>query len=147
MIDNFEVMSDSQAIVATAASTKYLNLMSYIGRGEPVFLNFKVVEQFNKLTTLTVAVQQTIATDTSFGSAETVASFAVPLASLKVGFEAPLRFLPNVSKPLVRMYYTVSGTNPDEGKVFAALAVGDDKPVNDGLYLSPRNPSGAAATA
>ena len=147
MLDNFTVFSDSQAITGTAASTNYISTMPFAGRGEPVKLMFKVVETFNKLTNLTVAVQQTTADDTTFAAAETVASFTVDLAYLKVGYEAPFRFMPAISKPLVRLYYTVSGTNPDDGKIFAAIVEGEDLPVKDGLYFSPRNTTGAAATA
>lgn len=147
MYDNFAIFSDKQAVTANAASTKDILFMPHTGRGEPVKVAFKVTEDFNTLTSLTVAVQQTTESDTAFASPDTVASYVLPLASLKVGKEHPIRFLPNVSKPRVRLYYTVTGTAPTTGKVFAAVTEGEDFPYRDGLYFDGKNPSGSATTA
>jgi hypothetical protein len=147
MYDNFSIFSDSQAVTANAASTKNILFMPFSGRGEPVKIAFKVTADFAALTSLTVAVQQTTAADTAFSSAETAASYVIPLAQLKVGKEHAIRFLPNISKPRVRLYYTVTGDTPTSGKVFAAVTEGEDFPYRDGLYFDGTNPSGSAATA
>lgn len=147
MHDNLAIFSDSQAITASAASTKSFSFMPFTGQGEPVKLDFKVVEAFNTLTSLKVDIEQTAEADTDFSEAEVVSSQTILLADLVVGKRIFTRFLPNIDKPLVRFNYTVAGTPPTTGKVFAAIVVGEDYPIKDGLYFDPRNPTGAASTA
>lgn len=147
MYDNFAIFSDEQAITASAASTNDFLFMDMIGQADPVKLDIKVTEAFNNLTSLDIKIQQTTEADTTFASAEDVLNDTILLADLVVGKRPFIRFLPNVDKPRVRIYYTVVGTAPSTGKVFSAIVVGEDRPITDGLYLCPRNPTGAASSA
>ena len=146
MLDGLCVFSDDQAITASAASTNYIKIMEFLGRGEPVEILVRVTVDFATLTSLKVGVQ----TDTAntFGSPTTVAeTAAIAAASLVEGYEFKLRFLPNVEEEYLRLYFTVAGDSATAGKVFAAVVVGGDHPLKDGLYFSPRNTTGAASTA
>ena len=142
MLSNLDIFSDDQAITADAASTNYVDVGDYAGRGEPVDVLVRVTEAFNTLTSLHVSVTEC---DTVDGSYTDVASTPeIPLASLVVGYDFKLRFLPAVSKRYIKLHYDVTGTAPTTGKIFAALEAGEDAPYMDGLYFSPRNPTGAA---
>lgn len=147
MHDRFAIFSENQAITATAASTKDMLFMAQIGQGQPVALEIKITEAFNNLTSLTLEIEQTTEADTTFASAESVYTEVIALADLTLGKRPFLRFLPNIDKPRVRLYYTVTGTAPTTGKIWAGVVVGEDFPIKDGFYFSPRNPTGAAATA
>jgi hypothetical protein len=148
MLDDFTIYSDAQAITATAASTKPVLFMPFTGRGEPVKLRVTVLEDFNNLTSLNIKVQETNEEDTDFSAATDANNgVTVPLADLKKGAKIALRFLPKIKKERTRLLYTVVGSAPTTGKVFAAVVEGEDLPIEDGLYFRPRNPSGAIETA
>ena len=145
MLSNMDIFSDDQAVTASAASSNFVFVGKQFMPGEPVDILVRVTTTFATLTSLTVAVQEC---DTESGSYATVASTAaIPAASLVKGYEFKLNYLPRVTKPYVKLLYTVAGSNATAGKIFAALEAGEDEPYRDGLYLSPRNPTGAAATA
>lgn len=146
MLSNLDIFSDDQAITATAVSTNYVDVGAFAGRGEPIDLLTRVTTAFNNLTSLQVQVQEC---DTTGGSYVTVAETpAVLLASLVAGYDFKLQYLPNVTKRYIKLNFVVVGTAPTAGKVFAAaVPAGADAPVVDGLYFSPTNPTGAAATA
>jgi hypothetical protein len=140
IIDNTLVLSDHQAITASAAST---NVWDTLAQGTParwisaygrdlgdgymeIPLLVKVTEVFATLTSLTVDVQTD---DTAaFSSATTVAtSGAIGVASLTAGKEITIlaRVPRGVSEQYVRLYYTVAGSNATTGKVFAAVTAGN----------------------
>ena len=145
MRSNLDIFSDDQAITGDAASTNALYVGEFAGRGEPVTLRVRVTETFTLLTSLHVSVTECA---TEGGSYTDVASTVeVLLADLVAGYDFPIRFLPNVIQPWVKLHYEVTGTNPDAGKIAAEVVEGEDFTVKDGLFFSPRNPSGAAATA
>lgn len=125
------LLSDQQAITASAASTNVIDLGATgtpynsgvaltrdIGRGEEVELSVSVVQSFNNLTSLTVAVQTSPdnATWTTRYQGE-----AVALASLVAGyqFKFPCCFDEGADTRYVRLYYTVAGTAPSTGKITA----------------------------
>ena len=145
MLSNFDIFSDDQAITADAASTNYVDVGDFAGRGEPVDVLIRVTEDFDLLTSLHVSVQQC---DTTGGTYADVASTAeVVLADLVVGYEFKIRFLPLVTQRYIKLHYDVTGTAPTAGKIFAAVEAGEDFPYEDGLYFDGRNTSGAASTA
>lgn len=146
MLSNLDIFSDDQAVTATAVSTNYVDVGTFAGQGEPIDLLVKVKEAFNNLTTLQVQVQQC---DTTGGTYTTVAETpAIPLASLVAGYKFKLQHLPDVKQRYIKLNYVVVGTAPTTGKIFAACVPdGADAPIVDGLYFSPTNPTGAAATA
>jgi hypothetical protein len=145
MLDKLATFSDDQAITATDVSDGKVYVMPYTGRGEYVNVHIQVTESFDNLTSLTVQVAQA---DTEDGSYEVVDNgITIPLASLVTGFKVPVRVLPQVSKEWLELQYTVTGTAPTAGKISAFIVEGEDLPITDGLYISPRNPTGDKTTA
>lgn len=138
IFDTQSMFSDKQAITATAASTNVIDfgepmtpkhakaaITQDIGRGKAIPIRVQVTEDFNTLTSLTVAMQ--VDSDEAFGSAETVATFTVPLADLEAGYVLPLQFLPTgIKKRYMRLNYTVTGTAPTAGAITAGLVFGND---------------------
>lgn len=135
ILDNTLVLSDSQAVTATAASTNIIDLGAAgtpfgagailnrdVGKGTDIPLTIHVMEAFNNLTSLQVSVQ--VDDSAAFGSAVTVASGpAIALASLGLGstINWPTRIPEGVNKRYVRLLYTVTGVAPTTGKITAAI--------------------------
>lgn len=118
------LMSDDQAITATAASTDSIdtgNSKDY-GRAGNVPLLVQVTEGFNNLTSLTIDVQTDA--DSAFGSPVTLHSTVVPLASLVAGYQLPVITLAQKCERYLRVNYTVTGTAPTTGKVTAGIVAG-----------------------
>jgi hypothetical protein len=133
------MFSDQQAITATTDSTKKVHLggLKLAGKMDPIFIDIRVNEAFNNLTSLKVELQQA---DTEDGSYATVAggdTGAIPLASLKAGYKFGLRILPrSVTKPWLKLVYTVAGTTaPTTGKVTAALVREEQDSYEAGQYI------------
>lgn len=140
IIDNTLVLSDHQAITASAASTNVwdagaqgtpVNWISAYGRdlGDgymEIPLMVKVTETFATLTSLTVALQSD--DNAAFSSAATVAtSAAIGVATLVAGYEFKVlaRVPKGATEQFYRLYYTVAGTNATTGKIFAAVTAGN----------------------
>lgn len=131
-----QLLSDNQAITATAASTNYIDLGATgtphgangplsrdIGKGEPVSIEAIVTEQFDNLTSLNIGIE--VDDNTSFSSPTVVASFDIALADLLVGKNLPFESLPNgVDQRYLRLNYTVTGTDPAAGKIYAGISGG-----------------------
>ena len=138
IVDDTLVLSDSQAITATAASTNIIDLAAAgtpyghtnavrrdIGIGTDIPIAVIVTEAFNNLTSLSVAIQ--VDDDPAFGSPKTVATGpAVPLADLAVGRQLPFpAAIPEgVDERFMRFNYTVVGAAPTTGKLFAGPVAG-----------------------
>ena len=138
LVDNAGVLSEGQAITASAASTNALDFGENgtpIGWAGAVFgdlglsgvkLMIQVTETFNNLGSLKCAIQMD--NDPAFGSPTTIASSeAVPLADLKAGyrFRIPDSIAEGATERYYRLYFTVAGgTAPTTGKVFAAIVAG-----------------------
>lgn len=129
------LLSDQQAITATAASTNYLDLGNPgtphgknqltrdIGKGEPVPFEVQVTEAFNNLTSLKIDLE--VDDNTAFSSATVVTTYTVLLADLVAGYNIPHLFLPiGVNERYVRLNYTVTGTAPTTGKITAGVSMG-----------------------
>jgi hypothetical protein len=131
------LLSDDQAITATAASTNHIDLgangtphgaaaaLGYgPGEGRPVPLEVIVTEAFNNLTSLTVALQYD--DNDSFSSPVTVKDQVVLLADLTVGKNIfPDLYLPaDINQRYWRLNYTVSGTDPTTGQITAGISGG-----------------------
>lgn len=138
--DRSLLMSNAQAITATAASTDFIDLgatgtvfgnsqalIRDIGRGKEIPLRVQVVQTFNNLTSLSVAVQTD--DNTSFSSPKTVViSQAIPLASLVAGFVfEELAFEVGTNERYLRLNYTVAGTAPTTGQVTAGITMGNQR--------------------
>lgn len=126
MFDKLNMFSDAQAIAASAASTHVVDLGSdrNIGVGEPVVIRHRVVEDFDELTSLTIAVQ-TADTDAFTGGGTTLVSVTLPLADLKAGATSPLITLPRGVRRYLRLNYTVAGDPPTQGAITAGLAASE----------------------
>jgi hypothetical protein len=126
-----ELLSDAQAITATAASTNIIDLgpvqngiVRDIGKGRPIPLLIQVVEAFNNLTSLTVSLQ--VDGDSAIGSPKTVWSETIPLANLTVGrVIVPEYITRGTDERYLRLNYTVTGTAPTTGKITAAITMGN----------------------
>lgn len=137
IVDNTLVLSDSQAITATAASTNQIDVgaagSTYLGGtvgrdiGDSTIIPIvvEVTQAFNNLTSLQVSLETD--DDVAFGSPVTVATGpAVPLASLVLGykFDWPAEIPVGTRERYLRLKYTVVGTAPSTGKVFASVVAG-----------------------
>lgn len=140
IFDRSLLMSNAQAITATAASTDFIDLgatgtvfgnsaalVRDIGRGKEVPLRVQVVQAFNNLTSLSCAVQ--VDDNTSFSSARTVAiSQAIPLASLVVGYVfEEVGLIVGVNERYLRLNYTVVGTAPTTGQITGGITMGNQR--------------------
>lgn len=135
MLDNLTIFSDSQAITATADSTKKVHVgMKFIGKGTPVHISAFVVEAFNNLTSLKVDLMQA---DTESGTYASVESRTVLLAGLTKGADIGFRFIPRAAdKEWFKIVYTVTGTAPSTGKIFAAIVDQEDARYEPGQFIN-----------
>jgi len=130
IFDKQTLLSDAQAITATAASTNVIDLgpikhKRETGFGSKIPLVVQVVEAFATLTSLAVSVQQSDAEGS--GWADIATTGPIPVADLKAGYRASLDVLPrNLNKRYLRLNYTVAGTAPTAGKVTAGVVLGDN---------------------
>lgn len=130
--DATTLFSDSQAITATASSTNVVDLGATgtpagssvalsrdIGKSGQIPLLVEVTEAFNNLTSLAIAVQ--VATDAAFTSPVEVATRTYLLAELTLGkrLSFPAEFPEGTNLRYVRIRYTVTGTAPTTGKIWA----------------------------
>lgn len=133
ILDQNAIFSDAQAITASAASTNSydlgatgivpygkIQLRRRMGKAEEIPLLVQVVEDFNNLTSLTIAIQSD--DNSAFSSAATLYSVTVPLAELVAGYIIPEDDLPrNVKERYLRLFYTVTGAAPTTGKITAGF--------------------------
>lgn len=136
ILDNRTLLSDAQAIVATANST---NILDQLGLGvmrdgvqltrkqnfAKIPLMCQVVEDFNNLTTLDFVLQTD--EDEAFGSATEVMRVTVALAKLVAGYQLPMEYLPR--GPLERYFrlrYEVTGAAPTLGKITSGIVAAVD---------------------
>jgi len=124
-IDKQAILSEDQAITATAASTNVIDLGAVSSKimANPDY-NIKIVvqvtESFTNLTNLAIALQcDTLA---AFGSATSLESQTVLLANLTAGKQYTF-YVPRNTERFLRMYYTVTGSAPDAGKLHAAVVI------------------------
>lgn len=127
------LLSDAQAITATAASTNYIDLGATgtpvggvalardIGPGHSVPLSVTVGAAFNTLTSLTISLETD--DNTGFSSAKTVASVTYALARLTVGavLDFPDYVPQGVNERYFQLRYTVVGSNPTTGNITAGV--------------------------
>ncbi|MGR4041509.1 Bbp16 family capsid cement protein [Pseudomonas sp. 910_21] len=118
------LMSNAQAITASAASTDVIDRGDNkdVGRAGDIPLVIQVVEAFNTLTSLTVELQTD--DNSAFSSPRSLYSVVIPLADLKLGYQAPVITLPQKTERFLRLNYTVTGTAPTQGKITAGVVAG-----------------------
>lgn len=136
--DSLNIFSDSQAITATADSTKKVHLggVKIAGKGDPIFVECKVTQAFNNLTSLNAKLQQA---DTESGSYTDVPGGdfgTLLLAALAIGAKFGVRILPRgITKPWLKVVYTVVGTAPTTGKVHTALVREEQDSYEAGQFI------------
>lgn len=118
------LMSNQQAITATAASTDIIDRgdANDVGRAGDIPLCIQVTEDFDNLTSLAIELQTD--SDSAFGSATTLFTVTVLLADLVAGYQIPVITLPQHTERYLRANYTVVGTAPTTGKVTAGIVAG-----------------------
>lgn len=140
IFDRAEMFSNAQAITATGASTNVLDagatgtvfgaaaaLTRDLGKGTPIPLAIRVVQNFNNLTSLTIAYQ--VSDDAAFTTPVTVVtSPAYTLAQLNASGASGVHIQPDsvpagANKRYHRLLYTVAGTAPTLGQITAGLVM------------------------
>lgn len=141
ILDSTLLLSDAQAVTATAASTNVIDLGT---TGTPPYSSVALVRDLGKsivplvaqvnttftgLTSLALAIQ-TSADNSTY--TDVYNSGAIALATLKSGYQFSIDEIPLGSlKRYIRAYYTVVGTGT-AGTVTVAIATGIQTNVNGG---------------
>lgn len=131
IFDTQTLLSNAQAITATAVSTNGISLLPTatgvvrdIGKGERIPLLIQVVEAFNNLTSLAVSLE--VDDNSAFSSPKTVWSTTVLLANLTAGRVFVPEYIPRgTDEAYMQVRYTVTGTAPSTGKVTAGVTMGN----------------------
>lgn len=147
MRSNLDIFSDDQAITADAASTNYVDVGKFAGKGEPIEMMIRVTTSFNNLTSLHVSVTECDTVDGTY--TDVMSGPEVLAASLVAGYVFKFKYLPKTTDRYIKLHYDVTGTAPTAGAIAAEIVApgGVDDSYEDGLYFSPRNTTGAAASA
>lgn len=135
IVDSSLLLSNHQAITATAKSTETLDLgengttaygpssttlKKHLGRGICVPLLIQVTEDFAGLTSL--AVELRMSASSNMASPTVLLSQEVPVAKLKAGFKFNIDQLPaEITQRYVDLNYTVTGGPATAGKIFAGF--------------------------
>jgi hypothetical protein len=128
IFDRSLLLSNAQAITATARSTDVLDLAAMgtvykaasalardLGKGNKIPFLVQIVETFNNLTSLRIDI------DVDDNSA----SQTILLADLKAGKQIAFADLPNgIDERYLSVNYTVTGSAPSTGKVTAGVVMG-----------------------
>jgi hypothetical protein len=123
ILDRQVLLSNSQSVVASDASTDIIDLGSSrdVGAGEECSVLVQVVETFDALTSLTCALQ-TSSTE-AFSVPVQLTAATLPLASLTAGAKFSIGPVPGGVLRYLRLYYTVTGSSPTVGKLTAGVGV------------------------
>lgn len=124
ILDEQGLFSNNQAITASCVSTNILDMgKREVSFGTPIELLIKVTEDFNNLTSLSIAIQTSV--DEAFTTPVELAESTILLADLKKEKVIPISFLPKGNLGYMRLSYTVTGTTaPTKGKILAAIVDG-----------------------
>ncbi|WP_421930044.1 Bbp16 family capsid cement protein [Nitratireductor rhodophyticola] len=134
IFDQTNLLSDAQAITATAPSTNVIDLSPIasgivrdIGKGTQIPLLVQVVEDFDAGGAATLTVSLQIDSDEAFGTAETVwTSPATDLAELKAGKVFIPEYVPRgTDKRYMRLNYAVATGPMTAGKITAGVTMGN----------------------
>lgn len=129
-----ELLSDDQAITATANSTNVIDrgtpgtpyqaaatLNDDIGKGTPIPFLVQVTADFNNLTSMTIQLQ----TGTSASLGTTIMEQTISLTDLTAGRQFNLTYLPQgIEERYLGLNYVVTGTAPSTGTVTAGITMG-----------------------
>lgn len=124
-LDSQLLFSDAQAITENTVSTNVVELskpegkFSEVAFGKPIPLLMQVVEDFDNLTSLKIAIQTCV--NDAFGSAKTLVETTLLAADLKAGKRFPVIEVPAGNENYMRLEYTVNGAAPTTGKITAGI--------------------------
>jgi hypothetical protein len=124
ILDANTVFSNAQAITASAGSSNAIDLGSDrdAGGGRPIEIFAQVVQDFATLTSLQVSLQTD--DDPLFATPVSLQqTAAIPVVSLKTGYQFALSTLPRGCQRYLRLYYTVAGSQATAGKITAGLVL------------------------
>ena len=125
IVDNNLYMSDAQAVTATAASTKSLDMataLRSVGSGEPIELVVQVATAADASGSATVVFSLDDSADNS-SFAVVVQSPAIAKATLVAGYEALRIRLPATLRRYIQVTYTVDTNNLTAGAFNAYLVL------------------------
>ena len=123
MRDNQLLLSDAQAITATAVSQHTYDQGGALdaGAGEPVYIEVSVGQAFNNLTSL--AIELISSATENLASPTVIQTTTVLLAGLTANTVVLRTMLPvGRRQRYLGFRYTVTGTNPSTGTINATLA-------------------------
>ena len=137
-----QLLSDDQAVTATAISENVINLGAPatpygaaaalnddVGKGAPIPFLMQVTTAFNTLTSLTVTLETDSTADLATAPV-VLATESILLADLIAGKQMFMQFIPNgLTKQYLGMRYTVVGTNPTLGNITAGITMGNQTNV------------------
>lgn len=121
LIDKQHVLSDAQAITADAGSTNVYDTRMTKGfsQGNPVGVRCSIDETFTLLTSLTIQLRSSAASDMS--SPRVHLSRTVVAADLVAQNVIDMGEFPEETLRYLDVYYDVTGTNPGAGKITTFL--------------------------
>lgn len=143
ILSSQSILSDDQAITATAASTNIIDLTATgtpvkgaaaltrdIGKGTPIPILIQATEAFTAAGAATLTIDLEVDDNSSFSSATTVwTSGAIGKATLVQGYEALIDYLPKgVDEQYMRLNYTVATGPMTAGKITAGIVAGKEAP-------------------
>lgn len=108
LIDSTLILSEKQALTATAASSHVVDQAAAGGARNRCVAVAKVDETFAGATQLKVSLQT--AADAAFAAPKELAALSFAAADLKAGKTLFKVFLPQEMNRYIRGYYTVTGT-------------------------------------
>lgn len=132
IFDKTLLFSDGQAVTADAPSTNIVDLGPIapgvkfdIGKGKQIPIRVQVTETFDKLTSIVVSLQASA--DAAFTSPKTVwTSPSILAADLVAGYVFNIDYVPRgASERYIRLYYDITGTTPESGKITAGITMGN----------------------
>ena len=131
LIDNLTVFSDNVSVAA--GNSNVVEVMPFFGKGNPVNVTVCVTKDVNNLTALNVKLQQA---DSAAGAfTDTGAGLNLTLKDLQAGRTFRFVLPDNAIQPFLRLNYTVTGTAPSAGKLFAALTLDSQLPYEPGQMV------------
>lgn len=133
ILDNQTLLSNRQAITASAASTNVIDLGPInqgmrrdIGPGTAIPLVAQVTADFAAAGAATLSLALQVDDNSGFTSPKTVhTTAAVPVADLKAGYQMPLDWVPfGTNERYLRLNYTVSTGPFTAGTITAGVTTG-----------------------
>lgn len=130
ILDNQTLLSNDQAVTASAASTNIIDLAPIasgivrdIGKGKPIPLLVQVTEDFTAGGAATLAIDLQVDDNSSFSSPKTVDSIAATaLADLKAGKQFNMDYIPRgTNERYMRLNFTVATGPMTAGKIKAGV--------------------------